>query len=113
MDFLLATVVFPAVLLALALGAGLLVDHASGLRLPGALLPVLGLGALIGIGQALTWQAALAPATAPVVWVVGIAGLALGWRRLARTRPDPWAVAGALGAYLVVCAPVLLSGRVT
>jgi hypothetical protein len=112
-DFILATVVFPAALLALALGAGLLVDRASGVRIPGVLLAPLGLALLVGIGQMLTWQSDLAPASVPAVWILGIAGLAVGWRRLRHAEPDPWAIAAGLGAYFVICAPVLLAGRPT
>jgi hypothetical protein len=113
MDFLLATVVFPGALVALALGAGLLVERASGLRLPGILLPPLGLAALIAVGQLLTWQSALAPASVPAIWMLGVAGLALGWRRLSRAKFDPWPWAAAVAAYVVLCAPVLFAGRAT
>jgi hypothetical protein len=113
MTFLLATVVFPALLVALGLGAGLLVERAAGWRIPGVLLVPIGLAALIGIGQLLTWKPALAPAAAPALWVTGIIGLAAGWRRLRNARPDWWTVAAATGAYVALCAPVLFAGRPT
>ena len=102
MTLVLATLVFPALLVALGLGAGLLVERASAWTIPGALLVPIGLAALIGVGQLLTWKSALAPVTTPVIWALGIAGLALGWRRLRASRPDPWTAAAAAGADLVV-----------
>jgi hypothetical protein len=113
MTFVLATVVFPALLVALALGTGLLVERASGWRIPGALLVPIGLAGLIAVGQLLTWQSALAPATAPALWIIGVAGLGFGWRRLHDARPEWWTVAATVGAYVALCAPVLLSGRPT
>jgi hypothetical protein len=68
---------------------------------------------LIGVGQVLTWKAALAPLAPPAMWAFGAAGLAVGWRRLRDARPDWWAVGAAAGAYLVLCAPVLLAFRPT
>ena len=50
MTFLAATVVFPAVLVLLAVGAGLLVDRLSGRSLPLVLVPVAGLALLICTG---------------------------------------------------------------
>src|SRR5215217_2207084 len=111
MTFLLATVVFPALLVALALGAGLLVEQACGWRIPGVLLVPIGVAALIGVGQLLTWQSGIASAATPAMWATGAIGLAAGGRRLRDARPDWWAVASAVGAYLVLCAPVLLAGR--
>jgi hypothetical protein len=113
MTFLLATVVFPALLVGLALGAGLLVERAGGWRIPGVLLVPLGLAALIGVGQMLTWKPALAAAAPPAMWAIGAVGLAVGRRRLRDARPDWWAVAAGVGAYVVLCAPVLFAGRPT
>jgi hypothetical protein len=111
--FILATVVFPALLVVLGLGAGLLVERASGWAIPGALLVPIGLGGLIGVGQLLTWPSALAPVAEPALWVLGVAGLIVGWPRLRAARPDPWVLWPAVGAYVVLCAPILFAGRVT
>src|SRR5688500_12286348 len=46
--------IFPVVTGSLWLGCGLLVESLSGARVPGALLPVCGFGAIIAVGQFLT-----------------------------------------------------------
>jgi hypothetical protein len=81
--FVLATLLYPCVLALLCAGAGLLVDRAGGSFLPGALLPVAGAAALIGLSQLTTYIVFLAPATPYLLAVVAIAGFALGRRRLA------------------------------
>ncbi|MGH2952081.1 MAG: hypothetical protein ACRDKX_08560, partial [Solirubrobacterales bacterium] len=60
---LIAWLVFPLVLTVLALGAGLLVEAAAGKRLPGSLLPALGLATIVVTAQFL----ALADATAELI----------------------------------------------
>ncbi len=112
MEFLLATLAYPLLLAALAVGAGLLVDRVVG-PLPGALLPVLGLALSIATVSIVTYWGATAPLAPVAVLVVAVAGVALGWRRLRALRPDWWVVAASIAVYLIVCAPILLSGRLT
>ncbi|HUA73412.1 MAG TPA: hypothetical protein VL988_01500 [Solirubrobacteraceae bacterium] len=116
--FALTVLVYPLVLALLCLGAGLAVDRGSGGFLAGALLPVVGLAALVALSQLSTLIVPLAPATPYLMLALGLAGLALGLapgsraRALwARVRARPWAPLVALAAYLLALAPVLLAGR--
>jgi hypothetical protein len=111
-EFLLATLAYPLLLAALAVGAGLLVDRVVG-PLPGALLPALGLALLIATVSIVTYWGAIAPFAPIAALLVAAAGVALGWGRLRSVRPDWWVVAASVAVYLIVCAPILLSGRLT
>jgi hypothetical protein len=81
--FVLATLVYPCVLALLCAGAGLLVDRVGGSFLPGALLPVVGAAALIGLSQLTTYIVFLAPATPYLLALFALAGFALGRPRVA------------------------------
>jgi len=113
MTFVTATILFPALLVALALGTGLLVDRAAGGGVPGALLVPVGLGGLVAIAELFAWKSATGSLTPFALLACGVAGYALGFSRLRAARPDWWLVAASLGAYVALCAPVLLSGHVT
>ena len=113
MEFLIATILFPALLVALALGAGLLIDKLAGGAVPGVLLAPIGLAALVVVAELFAYRETIAPATPVALAVLGFAGLILGSGRLRRARPDWWLVAAAVGVYLMTVAPVLLAGRVT
>src|SRR5579859_1409337 len=91
--FLLTALVFPGVLAAICLGAGLLVDRASGSFLPVALLPAIGLAALIALTQLGTYFSALAPATPYLIAALGTAGFVLARERVAALarRAREWA----------------------
>ena len=112
MSLLAAWVLFPAVLLALCGGVGLLVDLLSGRRLPGALVPPVGLAAIAVVAQFTTVSDATAKLTVPLVVLLAALGarLSFPWRF---GRPDPWATAAALGVFLAFGAPVLLTGQPT
>ena len=116
--FVLATLLYPCVLALLCVGAGLLVDRASGSFLPGVLLPVLGAAALIGLSQLTTYTVFLAPATPYLLALFALAGFALGRRRLAVLgvpsggwRRFGWQLAVPVIAYVAALAPVLFAGR--
>jgi hypothetical protein len=119
--FVLATLLYPCVLALLCAGAGLLVDRASGSFLPGALLPVAGAAALIGLSQLTTYAVFPAPATPYLLALVALAGFALGRRRLATVaalarqagglRRFGWQLAVPVIAYVAALAPVLFAGR--
>ena len=115
--FALVTLVYPVLLAGLCLGAGLLVDRLGGRFLPAALLPAVGVAALIGVSQLTTDVPSVASATPWVLVGVAAAGFVLGGGQLlARVRAAPRRVWGALlpvVAYLVGLAPVLLAGRLT
>jgi hypothetical protein len=116
--FLLAWVVFPALMLVLCAGAGLAVRAAAGpSALPALLVLPAGLALLVVVGGLLCDLAALARLAAPAFVVIALVGLFLGRatvRRAVATRGGGrgrWALAAALGAWAVVAAPVVLSGR--
>jgi hypothetical protein len=113
--FVLSALVYPAVVALLCLGAGLAVDRASGGFLPGALLGVVGLAALIGVAELTTYVYPIATATPYVLAAVGAAGLVVGWPRLRvmRWRDRRWPVLGAALAFVIAAAPVLFAGRPT
>ena len=113
MSLLVPWLAFPLVLLVLCAGAGLLVERASGTRLPGPLLLPLGFAALVSLTQLTTYREATAPATVPLVLVVAAAGLILARTRLRELRPDPWAAGLALVTYCVFAAPAALWGSRT
>jgi hypothetical protein len=116
--FLLSWVVFPAVMLVLCLGAGLAARQVAGPQaFPPLLLVPVGLAVLVVLSGLLCYFAVLAPLAGPACAVVGVVGVALGWRSL---RPagaawlrkiNPWATGAAVGAWAVVAAPVVLSGK--
>jgi hypothetical protein len=115
--FVLTTLVYPVVLGALCLGAGLLVDRCWTGALPASLLLPLGAAALIALSQLTTYAHALAPATPYLMAALALAGYALAWER-ARVLPrrvaaQPWPAAVVLLAYVIALAPVLLAGRPT
>lgn len=118
MTFLLAVLVFPLLLAAVSLGAGLLVERIGGWRLPSLLLAPIGFAAVIGVSQATTWVGPIAPLTPWVLVAVAIAGAVLGreavadrWR--ARRGGWWWGLAAGVAAYVIANLPVLLAGRVT
>lgn len=112
MSILAAWVLYPAVLLALCIGLGLLVDSLCGRRLPGSLLAPVGLAAIVVVGQFTTLSDAAADLTVPVVTALAVlgVGLSLPWRF---GRPDPLPAAAALAVFAVFAAPVVLSGQPT
>ena len=106
---LVAWVAFPLVLGLLALGTGLLVERLAGFRLPGTLVVPLGFAALVGITQLTVLVGALAPATPWVALVAAVAGFVVGRRRAL----EPWAVAAAVGVFLVYALPTVFTGHAT
>jgi hypothetical protein len=116
--FLLAWVVFSALMLVLAAGAGLAVRRLAGPKAVPALLVVpVGLATLVVLAGLFCYYAALAPLAGPACALLGVLGLVLGrgsLRRLFAHRgrgTDLWAVGAALGAWAIVAAPVVLSGK--
>lgn len=112
MSMFVAWVVYPLVLLVLCTGLGLLVDVLCGRRLRGALIPPLGLAAIVVVGGFTTATDATAELTVPVVLALAALGfgLSLPWRF---GRPDPLPIAVAVGVFFVFGAPVIFSGEPT
>jgi hypothetical protein len=111
-DLLVAWVAVPAVLAALCLGCGLLVERLAGARLPGAALLPVGLCTIVVAGSFTTATGATAELTTPLVVVLAVAGLVLG-RPLAELRPDRWTVAATVAVFAIFAAPIVLSGSAT
>jgi hypothetical protein len=116
--FLLAWVVFPALMLVLSTGAGLVVRSAAGpTAVPALLVVPVGFALLVVVCGLLCDSASLAPLAGPACVVVAVVGLVLGRRPLRRLiarrarGADLWAVGAAVGAWAIVAAPVVLSGK--
>ena len=113
MDFVVATILFPLLLVVLAIGAGLLVDRAARGVVDGVLIAPIGLAALVVVAELFSWKGATGSLTPYALVVCALAGYALGWSRLRAARPSWWPAAAAVAAFVIACAPVLLAGRVT
>ena len=74
---LLAWIAFPLVLLALAVGCGLLLEQLAGWKLPGALVAPGGFATMIVLTSLMTLRGATASLAIPVVVAVAVAGWAL------------------------------------
>ena len=116
--FLLAWVVFPALMLLLSGGAGMAVRRATGpAAVPALLVVPVGFALLVVVCGLLCYYAALAPLAGPACVLVGVVGLILGrapLRRVFERRgrgTDLWAVGAAIGAWAIVAAPVVLTGK--
>jgi hypothetical protein len=113
--FALTSLAYPAVLATLCVGAGLLVDRASGRFLPAVLLPAVGAAALIGVSQLTTYSGATASATPYVFVTAALLGFALSWRRALasarRWRTRGWQLCLPIAVFAAALAPVLLAGR--
>ena len=106
-------VLFPLVLLAACMGCGLAVEWVAGWRLPGGLLPAVGLGLIIVVATLTTSHSQTARFTTALVVALALAGYALSWRRLRRLAPDPWQLAVGLSVFIICAAPLVLSGNGT
>jgi hypothetical protein len=116
--FLLAWVVFPALMLVLCGGAGLAVRRLTGpTAVPPLLVLPVGMATLVVVCGLFCYYAPLAPLAGAACVLVGVLGLVLGRDALGRVVErrargvDLWAVGAAVGAWMVVAAPVVLSGK--
>jgi hypothetical protein len=89
---------------------GLLAERAARLELPNALLAPVGLCATVALVMPLYWAEAGAWLATPVAAAAAVAGYVWG-RGTLRERLNPgWAGVAALGAYVIVIAPVVGAG---
>ena len=109
---LIAWVLFPLVLAALALGCGLLLEHASGSPLPRPLLMPAGLAVVMVAALFPPVFGATASLATPLVVALAAAGYGLAWP-FRRPRIDGWAAGTGVATYLIFGAPVLLLWRKT
>ena len=108
-----AWLVYPAVVLLVAIGCGLCLDALCGGELPGTLIPSLGLAAVIVLATLTTIVPLTAPATPWILVAVAVLGLVGGRRRLSGRTLDPSVLVLAALVYLVCAAPIVLSGNAT
>ncbi len=108
-----AWLLYPAVALLVCLGLGLLVERATGERLPGVLVLPLGMAGLVVVTQLPTYLDATAELTLPLVVAGAAAGLWLGLGRLRAAEPDRWAAGAFLATAGLYGAPVILTGSAT
>ena len=104
---------FPAVLVILSLGCGLLVERVSGLELSEPLTLPVGLALVIDVAELTTKLSATAPLTTPVVLVLALIGFVVGRPGRLRSRFGRWPLLAAAGVYVVYLAPVLATGDPT
>lgn len=112
MSLVIAWLVFPLLLSALAYGCGLLVMRAARLELPGALIAPLGLATIIVAAQLSTSYETTAKLTGPFVVVLAAAGLVVsrGGRRSLPSRPE---ITAALAVFVVFAVPIVALGEAT
>ena len=103
----------PLVLVALCCGAGLLAERAAGVRLPGMLVPGVGLATVIVVAGIFAIADATAELAAPAVALVALAGFALGrpWSDSRLRAAWPWALGLGAAAFALYAGPSLLSGQ--
>ena len=102
-------VAFPAVLVVLSAGCGLLVDELAGSRTPTPLLLPLGISAVIAVSSLVVTVASVATLATPLVAALAAAGFVLTRRR----DLESWPFVAAAAVFVVYGAPVLFSGTAT
>ncbi len=113
MDLLAAWLLYPAALALLCLGLALLVERLTAWRTPGALMLPLGFATLLALARLITAAESTARLALPVIAALAVAGLLLGHRRLRALRPDPWLLVALAALFVLLAAPVVLSGEPT
>jgi hypothetical protein len=103
-------IAFPAAMLAVCLGLGLLVDRLSGRSVAPVLLLSLGGGALVCVTQLMTAWPATAGATVWVAALLAASGLLVGRRRIAELKDIGYPAAAALAVFVVASMPVIATG---
>jgi hypothetical protein len=107
-----AWILFPALLVALCLGCGLLLEVAVGRRLPGLLLAPAGFGVVVVVTDLVTASGTTAPLATPAILALAVAGAGLTYPWRGR-RLERWALAAALAVFAVYAAPIVFSGNPT
>ncbi len=113
MDLLVSWGLFPLALLAVFTGCGLAVRAAAGIRPSPALLPGIGLAAVICVASLTTAWDATAELTTPVAVVLALAGYAASWPPRRPSSPVTPALIAGVAVFLLYGAPVLFSGQAT
>jgi len=109
---LIAWLVFPALLVLLSGGCGLLLERLIRVQIPGLLVVPAGFAAIVVVGQLLTLFDATAELATPAIVALAVLGGGPALVRRVRTA-EPWAVGCAVAVLLLYGAPILLSGEAT
>ncbi len=109
----LAWVVFPLVLVIVSTGCGLAVERVGGWRVPGALLPGLGLALMIAAATLTTDRSWTAHATTPLVCALALVGYVTSINRVRTLAPQRWQLGLGLVVFGICAAPVVASGQAT
>ncbi len=118
MSFFVVAFIYPLLLATMTLGAGLLVENLAGMRLPTALVPAAGFGAMIVVTQLTVLAPAIAPLSPVILAVVVLAGYAFNARSLrarwlARGSGWFWLPLAGVAAYVTVAMPLIAAGQLT
>ena len=113
MTLIVPWLLFPAVLGALALGAGLLVEEASGTRLRDGLRMPTGLALIIVAGLFTTATKSTAHLTVPLAVVLAVAGFLLATPPAQGSAASPARAILATATYAAYAAPVVMTGQAT
>ncbi len=113
MSLLVAWLVFPLLMAALAYGCGLLVQRIAGVPLPGALLPPVGLATIVVAGQLATTFEATAKLAAPLVVVLAVAGFLVTRGRGPWPAPSRAELVAATVVFVVYAIPIVALGDAT
>ncbi len=113
MDLVVAWLVFPVVLVALATGWGCAVSRLCGVRLPGELVPPLGFAAIVVVSGLVTLIPRAAQFATPVVVGGAAAGLAAAWPWTRPSRAAAWPAVAATLVFAAYAAPIVVSGTAT
>ena len=112
MDLILCWFIAPIGLLAAAVGLSFWVERLTGLALPWAVRPAMGMAAMIVIAQFGTATEATAKLTLPAILIAALIGLIL-FRRMATPRPGAAEVWVAVTVFFLLSLPFLVAGEAT
>jgi len=109
-DLLAAWLLYPLALAAVCLGLALLVERLTAWRTPAALMAPIGFATLLVLARLVTSYERTAGLALPVIGTLALAGLLVGRGRLHALRPDPWLALALAALFVLLAAPVVLSG---
>jgi hypothetical protein len=112
-SLLVAWLIFPLLMAALAYGCGLLVQRIGGVPLPGALLPPVGLATIVVAAQLATTFEATAKLAAPLVAVLAVAGVLVTRGRGPWPAPSRAELVAATAVFVVYAIPIVALGDAT
>jgi hypothetical protein len=109
-DLLAAWLLYPLALTVICLGLALLSERLTAWRAPGALMLPVGFVALLALARVITSSEGTARLALPTIGALALLGLVLGRARLRTLRPDPWLLVVVAALFVLLAAPIVLSG---